>query len=361
MLISLSFFMVDRRIVYARYAKEKAVLMSDLELKDLLYDLMEKTADYENHQDLYQDILRTAIDAMTYGEKGSIIDVRNKAYISYVAVEGFERKVLEGMRLGYKDTYLYKETDGRMDQTVVISNSVNYNQLHSNDDLVTSLIEAGTARIRSTICTPIALRGQVIGMINIDSSKKNAFGDKDIKIIELFAIEVGKIIQYHEILQENLHLSNYDAMTQIYNRSYFYEQHKALYHDEKVGGYIFVSADIDNLKSVNDLYGQRVGDELIKYFARVVKKSLPEKALFGRYGGDEFNIVLAGAKVTDLEEILMDIGVYFQENPMTYEDQKVFVSFSYGIINYPEEEKDYEKLIVKANQRMYAQKKTTKG
>jgi len=360
-LICLLILMIDRRVVHRRYANKYALLLSDIELKDLLYSLMEKTADYENNSNLYEDILQTAIHAISYGEKGSIIDVRNRDLIAYVAVEGFERKVLEDMCLGYKDTYLYKETDGRMDRTVIISNSVNYNKLHSNDELVKSLIEAGTAGVQSTICTPIIVRGEVIGMINVDSPKKNAFTDKDIKVIEIFAIEVGKIIKYHEILQENLYLSHYDAMTQIYNRGYFYELHKSLYHDVGNSSYVFVSMDINNLKMVNDTYGHSAGDDLIRHFTKGIQRFLPESAIFGRYGGDEFNILLPEATVLKSEKLMKSIGTYFQENAIIYNDHELNVSYSYGIIKYPDEETNYEQLIIKADQRMYAQKKNMKG
>lgn len=361
MFVSLSIFMIDRTIVYRRFVKEQELLISDIELKDLLYNLMEKTADYENNYDLYDDILKAAIDAVTFGEKGSIIDVRNKERVAYIAVEGFEKEVLEEMNLGYKDTYLFKETDGLMDRTVIIRNSVNYNQLHANDELVRSLIEAGTAAIRSTICTPIRLHGEVIGMLNIDSSKKNAFAEKDVQVIEIFAMEVGKIIKYHEIIQENLYLSHYDAMTQIYNRAYFYELHKNMFHDTVDSSYIFIATDIDNLKVINDAYGHSIGDELIKHYVKGIQLYLPEDAVFGRYGGDEFNILVPDSEVLAIEKMMKDIGVYFQKNPIFHNKQKIYVSFSYGIINYPDEEIEYEALVIKADQRMYAQKKTLKG
>lgn len=348
------------RIRQACQAHEK-MLKADLELKDILYDLMGKVANYDGEHDFYEEILNAAISAITFGEKGSIVDIRDQDSVAYVAVAGFDRLVLESMGLAYQDTYLYKETNGKMDQTVIIRNSVNYNQLHANDGLVTSLIQAGTAGIRSTICTPIRSRGQVVGMLNVDSSKKNAFGDRDVKIIELFALEVGKLIQNHEMLQENLYLSHYDSMTKIYNRGYFYELHQGLYHSQEQGAYTFVTTDIDNLKEVNDAYGHNVGDRLICHFVNGVQRFLPEEAIFGRYGGDEFNLLIPGGTQSQVEGLIAAITKYLRTTPIEHEGVQIYVAFSYGMIQYPEEEQAYEQLIIKADQRMYEQKKTMKG
>lgn len=347
---------IDRAFVLKKYAKKCDAVKADLELKDVLYQLLEKTASYNGDLDFYNDILIAAIKAIENGHKGSIIDLRNHERIKYVAVEGFDIEVLEAMALGYEDTYLYKETKGALDRTVIIKNSVNYNQLHSNDRLVKSLIEAGTATVKSTLSTPIRLQGEVIGMINIDSSKKDAFSERDIKIIEIFALEVAKMIQYYEVTQENIYLSHYDAMTQIYNRGYFYERHRELYQSTPPNPYVFISTDIDNLKDVNDTYGHDVGDTLIKHFVDGIKGMIDEKAVFGRYGGDEFNLLLPDYSVSEAKALMVKANKYFTANPIRFNKIAIRVSYSYGIIKYPDEEIDYEKLIIKADQRMYEQK-----
>lgn len=352
---------IDRGIILQRNLDEHKVLMADLELKDVLYQLLQKTSSYAVNGDLYEEILTAAINAVHNGSKGSIIELSNKDEVKYVAVKGFEREILENMGLGLKDTYLYKETGGSMDKTVIIRNSVNYNKLHANDEIISDLIEAGTAGIQSTLCTPIRVQNKTIGLINIDSVLRDAFSDRDVQIIEIFALEVGKMIQYYEVLQENLYLSRYDSMTKIFNRGYFYEQHRELFMKEPTVPYIFVSTDIDNLKVVNDTYGHVMGDQLLIKFVEAVKRYLPEEAIFGRYGGDEFNILLPNT-TTDQVEQMMKLAIgYLKANPLSCEGNEIYVSYSYGVVAYPDEELEYEQLIGSADQRMYEQKKRLKG
>lgn len=351
----------DRSVLLKRYNKEHNTLASDLKLQETLYQLFQKTSSSSVDEEVYQAVLKAAIGAVSYGSKGSIIDVRHPEKVRYVAVEGFKKHILEQMNIGLKDTYLYKETNGAMNRTVVIENSVNYNQLHANDELVNDLIEAGTARVRSTLSTPIVVEGKTIGMLNIDSLAKDAFTEQDIQVIEIFAMEVGKMIRYYEMRKENIYLSHYDAMTKIYNRGYFYNLHKELFHSNPKVPYVFVSTDIDNLKKVNDTYGHALGDKLIIQFVEGLKKHLPESAIFGRYGGDEFNLLLPNFKAYEAEKIMTKAGAYFAKNPIECEGETVYVAFSYGIARYPEEISDYKQLIIEADKRMYAQKHQNKS
>lgn len=352
---------IDRARLVKGYWEAHKALMVDLELKDVLYHLLEKTSSYGPEDDIYKEMLSAAIHAIKNGHKGSILDVRDEKKVKYVAIEGFEKSILEQMGLGLKDTYLYKETKGAMNQTVIIGNSVNYNKLHSNDDIISDLIEAGTAGVKSTLCTPIIVQNKTIGMINIDSTIKDAFTPRDIQIIEIFALEVGKMIQYYEIIQENLYLSRFDSMTKIYNRGYFYDRHREIFMKEPTIPYIFVAMDIDNLKEVNDAYGHMVGDQLLVKFVETIKKYLPEQAIFGRYGGDEFNIILPHSSHGDVVQIMKQSIQDLKNHQLVCKDDYIQVLFSYGAVAYPEEESDYKQLIVIADERMYQQKNGKKG
>lgn len=61
--------------------------------------------------------------------------------------------------------------------------------------------------------------------------------------------------------------------------------------------------DIDHFKAVNDSYGHRMGDEVLKRFAQVVKLSLRQQDLLGRYGGEEFVILLPATGLAGAEQL----------------------------------------------------------
>lgn len=341
--------------------REQEVLEEDLQLKEILYDLLHQTSTLEDSKRLFDLILTAAIRAIPNGDKGSIIDIRQPNRVKYVATRGFDQEVLEELKLSVSDTYLYKETHGTMNRTVIIENSIKYNKEHNNDVFIDELIKAGTEGIRSTLCTPIRVGNQVIGMINVDSSHTRAFTDNDVKTLEMFSFEVGRMIRYFEVMKENMYLSQFDSMTKVFNRGYFYELHRKLWTKRQETPYVFVATDLNNLKFVNDTYGHTCGDELIMKFADSLKAILPETCIIGRYGGDEFNILFPGFEKEEVGTLLQRVVDYLQQAPIYAKDDAITVSFSYGIVACPQEATDYEALIQKADQLMYAFKREIKN
>ena len=62
-------------------------------------------------------------------------------------------------------------------------------------------------------------------------------------------------------------------------------------------------ADIDNFKKVNDLFGHRIGDEILKMFARVLLDNARSGDIVARYGGEEFTIILPATRVEYAREL----------------------------------------------------------
>jgi len=90
------------------------------------------------------------------------------------------------------------------------------------------------------------------------------------------------------------HLANYDALTSIYNRhkidTFFAEQMEIQKRYHKKLSIIF--CDIDKFKNINDSFGHEVGDEILKQITHLVSSHIRESDAFGRWGGEEFLIVL---------------------------------------------------------------------
>jgi diguanylate cyclase (GGDEF)-like protein len=113
--------------------------------------------------------------------------------------------------------------------------------------------------------------------------------------------------------------------------------------------------DLDRFKNVNDVYGHRIGDELLIIAAERMKKLLRETDFLARQSGDEFVIILpestgyrAGNTAHSLVEILNEL--------ITIEKNELFISASIGISVYPEDGKTAEDLLKHADTAMYKAK-----
>lgn len=98
---------------------------------------------------------------------------------------------------------------------------------------------------------------------------------------------------------------------------------------------IFVMVDIDNFKLVNDTYGHLVGDQVIKSLARLLQQRLRKSDGIGRYGGEEFAIVLPDASMQNAEVIVNEIRENFSKIEFLHEGEVFNVTISAGISGYP--------------------------
>lgn len=97
----------------------------------------------------------------------------------------------------------------------------------------------------------------------------------------------------------------------------------------------FAMLDIDHFKKVNDQYGHPVGDRVIKSLAKMLRQRVRKSDVVGRYGGEEFAVVLHGANLDDAYRIMNRIRDDFSQVYHTYEDGIFASTFSCGIAGSP--------------------------
>lgn len=93
----------------------------------------------------------------------------------------------------------------------------------------------------------------------------------------------------------------------------------------------FAMIDIDYFKQVNDTYGHPVGDGVIKSLSRMLKQRLRETDMIGRYGGEEFAVILSNAGRMEAVEVLDTIRKDFSQFRHLADGKEFFVTFSCGI------------------------------
>lgn len=113
---------------------------------------------------------------------------------------------------------------------------------------------------------------------------------KPFKPKELLA-RVKNQLKIKQLISHLEQLSSYDQMTGIYNRRKFFECAEALFLQE--GPHVCgMMMDIDKFKDINDSFGHPVGDKVIKQVAQCISNSLPDHAVLGRIGGEEFAVFM---------------------------------------------------------------------
>lgn len=158
-------------------------------------------------------------------------------------------------------------------------------------------------------------------------------------------------------------LSIRDHLTNIYNRRYIYERLSseiARSYREK-SRFSVAILDIDRFKVVNDLYGHVVGDYILKEFSKLINNNLRVYDLLGRYGGEEFIVIMYGIGKSGGAKIIERILDKVREKKYIYDKYEISITFSAGVADISEfnfMNVNNEKLISLADHRLYEAKKT---
>ena len=111
--------------------------------------------------------------------------------------------------------------------------------------------------------------------------------------------------ELHSLYDEAAKQSRTDALTGLNNRRAFFEEANQIHSSASQKNqqkYSILMIDIDHFKNINDNYGHKTGDEILKLIAQSIKKELKESAIASRIGGEEFAVIL---KETLLEDALI--------------------------------------------------------
>ena len=93
----------------------------------------------------------------------------------------------------------------------------------------------------------------------------------------------------------------------------------------------FAMVDIDLFKKVNDTYGHTAGDRVLKSLARLLKQRLRETDIVGRYGGEEFAVIMNDTNATSAAKVIDEIRNVFSRLVHLSKDEEFTVNFSCGI------------------------------
>jgi diguanylate cyclase (GGDEF)-like protein len=148
-----------------------------------------------------------------------------------------------------------------------------------------------------------------------------------------------------------------DDLTHLYNRRYIRDRiqnaiGQAKRYDQKLS---VIMLDLDHFKEANDSYGHRIGDEVLRGTAQVFRETLREADLAGRYGGEEFLIILPQTDSIEAFAVAERIRSRFEQLKWSVEGLNVTVSGGIAELDSQENEQPDE-LIDRADKRLYLAK-----
>lgn len=155
------------------------------------------------------------------------------------------------------------------------------------------------------------------------------------------------------------YMAYHDALTDLPNRTLLNDMlasalATAKTEKHKLG---IILMDLDNFKETNDRYGHQAGDLLLRTVAARAKDLLRMTDTIARVGGDEFIVLLPSIHSREDMALIAGKIVRIFEAPVSFGGEPLRVTASMGSAIYPDEGRDSETLISKADAAMYAEKK----
>lgn len=130
------------------------------------------------------------------------------------------------------------------------------------------------------------------------------------------------------------YMAEHDALTGVYNRRSFYDMAAMDLEQARKAGKscVFAMIDIDHFKNFNDTYGHLEGDAALCHVTQVVKDQLREQDLFGRYGGEEFVVLLPNLNREQGVLVAERVRVAVASTPVQTASGPAFITVSIGVV-----------------------------
>ncbi len=204
------------------------------------------------------------------------------------------------------------------------------------------------SKYKSAITVPVG----DFGVFQAVSTEEGKFGQEDLQMTELLVSHTATALKRLEAEKEIRYLGFHDELTDLYNRKYIEEELERLDTSRQLPLSI-ITGDVNSLKLVNDAFGHNKGDELLQLMAEILQNSCREEDIIGRFGGDEFIIILPDTDSKSAEQIKERILKNCRE---VGKKEIIPVSIAIGIATKRKPEEEIGEVLKRADANMYEHK-----
>ncbi len=216
----------------------------------------------------------------------------------------------------------------------------------------------------------IEKRGRSFYVLDLDSTNGTYVNDvlvTDYQLRRGDQVKVGDTIlkflsgsdmeaQYHETIYR---MTIMDGLTGVNNKRYLLETlereiPRARRHQRPL---TLVMFDIDRFKDINDTFGHLAGDYVLKDLAQLVKARLRPDDVIGRYGGEEFSVILPETSLSGGAKIADDLRERIATHRFEFENESISVTVSLGVAQL-QDGQDVLKFIKDADEKLYVAKRS---
>jgi diguanylate cyclase (GGDEF)-like protein len=212
--------------------------------------------------------------------------------------------------------------------------------------------------VGSFLAVPLVVDSEVYGVLTLTADQPVAFQQQDLNFLEDYSATIIAALHNARLHEQVQRMALTDSLTGLLNRRGFFNfASREFDRSQRVGKPLSViMLDIDHFKNINDAYGHTFGDEVLQILAQNCMTHVRKVDLLGRFGGDEFIILLPDTRASRAKMIAERIRQCFEESDFVVEGGAVKFTASFGIAQTNHSNQPLNDLISKADTALYASK-----
>ena len=222
--------------------------------------------------------------------------------------------------------------------------------------------------LQAHLALPLLLHEELIGFLTLGKKKSNEpFTTEELELLQpmaaTLAIAVANAQLFTELVKTRAEAAEHesrattDALTKLLVRRAFLERAQAILESTQGRSASVLMLDLDHFKTVNDTFGHLAGDAVLQEVATRLGQALRQEDLLGRFGGEEFVVLLPGADQAQALATAERLRHGVAANPMVTESGRVTQTISIGVATAPQDGVTLESLIGNADDALYAAKR----
>jgi len=287
-------------------------------------------------------------------EKARLLANSEMAYLLFreEGQEIFHMKAVDGMNAGY---LLKIEVDP---QDHLFNKAINANKplIFDKQNLLSESLSSSfyeKFKIKNTLAMPIFLRGRVIALLGVGNSKDDfLYTKEDVELLDIFAKQVAIAVDNDILMHRVEKLEVKDALTGLYNQSFMHsrlqeEIKRSIMYQRPCA---FILFDIDNFQEFQHNFGSLQTEATLKKLSFLIKDSASDVDRVGRFGDDEFVILLPEKNKRQAQEVAEGIRKKIEFSFKGEQDTKKKVTVCAGVSENPLDGINAEELIANAKE-----------
>ena len=218
-------------------------------------------------------------------------------------------------------------------------------------------------QLRSALICPLMVADEVIGTIAVYHNAAESYTEDHRRVLDQVARQAAAVVHNALVFERTQEQAFKDSLTGLANpRALQFQVARELGRARRTSSaFSLVLLDLDDFKIINDEYGHLAGDRALQEVARVLKQTTRPYDTCIRYGGDEFVILLSSCGQPEAEDQRRRIQEAVAAITMRSEDGRdIALRVSAGASVFPDDGETYERLLARADRRMYQNKAQSK-